>query len=98
MDSSNEGLVEWVFVEKALGVKGDTYYLAGENHIFDATGASIVTYTVVVTGTGEDILSFVHGDVSKMDDAIQGYKEDPLQAFSVIDMDGTEYSQVRIIS
>ena len=40
---------------------------------------------------GEETLSFINGDVSKVDDAIANYKWNPDKTFSVADMKGKSY-------
>ena len=54
------------------------------------------SFGIKILAAGEDVLSFVNGDVSKLDDAIENYNENEEQEFSVADMQGLAYAQVKL--
>ena len=95
-DGENAGTMEWVFLEGMMGRQGDTWQVVSENMKVNDDGSRTFSFGFKITKAGEDVLSFINGDVSKVDDAIANFKRNPDKTFSVADMKGKSYSQVRI--
>ena len=92
----NAGLVEWVFLEGMMGREGEIYSLRSESMKIEDDGSRIYTFGFKLLKEGVDVLSFVNGDVSKIDDAIDSFYENNDKVFSVADMKGHSYSQVKL--
>ena len=86
-------LNEWVFLDSVLGREGDFWQLTGDTMKVEEDGTRTWSYSFKITKAGQDTLSFVYGDVSKLDDAMRTYHD---QTFTVADMNGTQYAQVEI--
>ena len=95
-DGENAGTMEWVFLEGMMGRQGDTWQVVSENMKVNDDGSRTFSFGFKITKAGEDVLSFINGDVSKVDDAIANFKRNPDKTFSVADMKGKSYAQVRI--
>ena len=56
----------------------------------------LVTYDFKIVGEGEDVVSFVLGNIGKIDDAIKDFKDNG-KGFDPKDMDGKEMAQIKFI-
>ena len=95
-EGDNAGLQEWTFLEGALGRQGDIWQLVSENMKVNDDGSKTFSFGFKITRAGDDVISFVLGNVAKIDDAISSFQKSSDQTFSVADMEGSAYSQVRI--
>ena len=95
-EGENAGVQEWVFLEGMMGRQGDVWQVVSENMKVNDDESRTFSFGFKILKAGEDVLSFVAGDVSKIDDAISNFNDSEDQTFSVADMKGTAYSQVRI--
>ena len=95
-NGDNAGTMEWVFLEGMMGRQGDTWQVVSENMKVNDDDSRTFSFGFKITKAGEDVLSFINGDVSKVDDAIANYKKNPDKTFSVADMKGKSYAQVKI--
>ena len=91
-EGSNAGLMEWVFLEGMMGREGDIYRLQSESMKINDDGSRVYSFGFKILKEGEDVLSFVNGDISKLDDAIDNFKENSDEIFSVADMKGSSYA------
>ena len=91
-----EGTFEWIFLEGMMGRQGDTWQLVSENMKVNEDDTRTFSFGFKVVSAGEDVISFIYGDVSKLDDAIENFGDSADHTFSVADMKGEQYAQVRI--
>ena len=89
--------MEWVFLEGMMNREGTTYKLAEEGMKVNDDGSKTFSFGFKFIEAGEDVISFVSGDVSKLDDAIENFQQSQDETFSVADMFGTAYSQVQLV-
>ena len=90
---SNSGTQQWVFVEGVMNKPGNTYKISSQETTFEEDGSRTSSFGFKLVQPGIDVLSFVLGDISKIDDALAGYDEQT-NTFLVTDMLGTHYAQV----
>ncbi len=93
---SDKGTFEWVFLEGMMGRQGDTWQLVSENMKVNEDDTRTFSFGFKITKAGEDVISFVYGDVSKLDDAVDNFSKNKDHVFSVADMKGEQYAQVKI--
>ena len=93
---SDKGTFEWVFLEGMMGRQGDTWQLVSENMKVNEDDSRTFSFGYKITKAGEDVISFVYGDVSKLDDAVANFDKNPDHVFSVADMKGEQYAQVKV--
>ncbi len=79
-----------------MGRKAETYQFVHEQMDTAEDGTRTWTYGFKVNKPGDDVLSFVHGDVAKIDDAIKEYEKSSDHMLDVTDMDAVEYVQVKL--
>ena len=96
LDETKVGTQQWIFVEDKVGRSSDIYVLTNENMKVNDDMSRTYSFTLEITGSGDDILTFINGDVTKIDDAMDSYESTGNIMFSVEDMEGKEYCQVRI--
>ena len=63
--------------------------MVSENMKVNDDDSKTFSFGFKIIKAGEDVLSFINGDVSKVDDAIANYKKNPDKTFSVADMKGS---------
>ena len=91
-EGENAGVIEWVHLESRLGKESDVYAIASESFVVNDDESRTFSFGIKAIAEGEDVLSFVNGDISKLDDAIDGYNASDDQEFSVADMNGLAYA------
>ena len=86
------GTFEWIFLEAIMDMKPSVYKVTTQNMKINDDGSKIFQFGFTITAAGEDTLSFVHGDISKVDDAVANYKKSADGDFNVADMNAKAYS------
>ena len=73
-----------------------TWQLVSENMKVNEDDTRTFSFGFKIGKAGEDVISFVYGDVSKLDDAVDNFSKNKDHVFSVADMKGEQYAQVKI--
>ena len=95
-DDSKSGLFEWIQLENVMGRTPEIFELTSENMKINADGTKTFTFGYTMKKAGSDTLTFVFGNVSKVDDAIANFNKNEESSFNVEDMDSQAFSQVTI--
>ena len=86
---------QWLLVENELGRKQDKYRLTQQNEQHFDDGLIESSFKIRCLNKGDEILSFVLGDMTKLDDAEQAYYKSG--DFDMKKMDALLYTQAHLI-
>ena len=84
---------EWLFIEQKLGLTSKVWKFTGQTQDLEKKE---VSFKFDIIGEGEDVVSFILGNVGKLDDAIEDYEKEG-KGFEPADMDGKEVAQIKFI-